>query len=237
MSELNGSDVNGRVFMVTPMKPLREAKSRLDGALDMPSKCALSMLMLDHVLHESRRSTFISARYIVGGDPVVRRLAESGSCTWLPDPDGDLNSAVRHGAHTAFQDGADAVLVLPGDLGLVNVAEIDSLIEASDGLRHVVLCRALRDGGTNAMLVPRGQLVGPIFGPDSFTLHLEAMRQAGIQVKTLQRPGLEFDLDTAEDLAYYRTQRPELTTDLDVWRRRLATEVMTPVGREWKEQE
>ena len=98
----------------------------------------------------------------------------------------------------------------------------------SRGLRHAVLARAIEDGGTNAILAPRGLMVGPRFGANSFAQHLKAARSANVPVEISQAPGLGFDLDTSHDLSVYRQERPDLDQALESWRQKLRTQ--TPVG-------
>ena len=158
---------------------------------------------------------------MVGGDEWVRAVASKESARWQGDPGGGLNEAVRHGASKAFQDGAPAILVLPGDLGLLEPHEVDALLPLSDGLRCVVLARAVTDGGTNAIMAPRGQMVGPCFGPESFARHVEEARKASIPVEVARASGLGFDLDTPRDLSVYREARPGLSEALASWRQKL----------------
>ena len=222
-----GGEVQRRLAIIVPMKPLSEAKSRLSATLDAPSRAALCLLMLRRVLRATHGHPLIHARYVVGGDDQVRRLAEEESASWVADAMGTLNAAVRLGAHTAWDRGADAVLVLPGDLALVAPEDVAALINASWGLRRAAISAAARDGGTNALLTPRGMLVGPHFGPGSFQRHLAAMRAANVPVEVVDRPGLAFDLDTDVDLERLRAMEPGLEAALEPWRRMLAKDVAT----------
>jgi len=215
------------VTVVIPMKPVAQGKSRLDDVLDPPSRAALSLLLLGHVIQASRRSDLTGDHYVVGGDAWVQRLAESESCRWRPDSGGGLNDAASLGAQTAFGDGAKAMLLLPGDLGLLVTEDVDALIQASKGLTRAVLSAAVRDGGTNAVLAPQGSAFTPLFGPDSFVRHRKAMLQAGTPVGSIERPGLGFDLDTPEDLAYYQSLRPDLANLMEPLRRELAATMMS----------
>ena len=207
--------------VIVPMKPAYEGKSRLAEVLDPEGRAALSLLLLQHVLRAVALAATPQETRVVGGDEWVRSVASKESARWQEDPGGGLNEAVRHGANKAFQDGAPAILVLPGDLGLLEPHEVDALLALSDGLRRVVLARAVTDGGTNAIMAPRGQLVGPCFGPESFARHLEEARKASIPVEVAQASGLGFDLDTPEDLLVYRQEWPGLDQALTSWREKL----------------
>lgn len=202
--------------MLVPMKPLRESKSRLQAALDTPARSALALFMLRRVLQAAGSARSDRVRYVVGGDARIQRIAEAEGARWLPDQARDLNAALADGARAAFGHGAEAALILPGDLALLTPDDVDALIEASAGLSRVVLAAAVRDGGTNAILLPRPAFFNPLFGIDSFARHVAALRSAGTTFVALQRPGLDFDLDTPEDLASWRRCCPKEAASLDI---------------------
>ena len=206
---------------IVPMKPAYEGKSRLASVLDSESRAALCLLLLHHVLQAVARAATPLETWVVGGDEWVRSVASQESVCWQADPGGGLNEAIRHAAGSAFEDGAPAILVLPGDLGLIRPEDVDHLVARSCGLECVVLARAVTDGGTNAILTPRGMLVGPCFGPGSFMRHLDAARNASVPVEVSEAPGLGFDLDTPYDLLTYKKERPDLDQALASWREKL----------------
>ena len=199
------------------MKSPTAGKSRLQPLLNGPHRAALSMLLLRHVLRTIQRSAACQHTIVVGGDTPVQALAHELAATWLNDPGKGLNEAVGHAARCALLSGARAVLVLPADLGLLTAADLSDLAAASRGLTSVILSRAQRDGGTNALLVPRGMWLGTLFGPKSFRRHVEAFRAAGYPVIAIARAGLALDIDTPADLAQYRALRPNLDADLNTW--------------------
>ena len=211
----------GLLRVIVPMKPAWEGKLRLTSVLDPEGRAALCLLLLQHVLRAIAQSAATLETWVIGGGDHVQAVASQESARWEVDPGDDLNEAIRHAADRAYEDGAPGVLVLPGDLGLLRPEEVDQLVALSEGLQRVVLARAIMDGGTNAILAPRGLLMGPYFGPNSFRRHLETTQKAGIPVEVADAPGLGFDLDTPEDLLYYRKVKPDLDEALEVWRHKL----------------
>ncbi len=206
---------------IVPMKPAYGGKSRLSGVLDPDSRAALCLLLLQHMLRAVAGASNSLEAWVVGGDEWVRRVAEQESAGWQEDPGEGLNGAIRHAADNAFKNGASAILVLPGDLGLLEAGDVDHMVMLSHGLGRTVIAKAVSDGGTNAILAPRGMLIGPCFGPDSFTRHMEAARSGNVPVEVATTHGLGFDLDTPRDLAAYREQRPGLDQALQSWREML----------------
>jgi 2-phospho-L-lactate guanylyltransferase len=206
--------------VLVPMKPAYEGKSRLAGVLDADGRAALSLHLLQHVLSVAARVAGAET-WVIGGDLWVQHVAALESARWQQDIGGGLNDALRPVIRAAFEIGAPAVLVLPGDLGLLAPGDVEELVGLSDGFRKAVLARAATDGGTNALLSPRGLVVGPSFGPRSFQRHMDEARKAKIQIEISRAPGLAFDLDTCEDLATYRSSQPELESALASWREKL----------------
>ncbi len=220
------------LIILVPMKPAYEGKSRLASVLDEDGRAALSLHLLQHVLSVASRVAGAET-WVIGGDAWVQHVATLESATWQQDTGGGLNEALRPAIRTAFEAGAPAILVLPGDLGLLAPGDVEDLVRLSDGFRKAVLARAAADGGTNALLVPRGLAFGPSFGPGSFQRHMDEAQRARVPVEVSQAPGLAFDLDTPEDLAAYRTARPELESALAYWREKLRSQA-TELAGYWK---
>ncbi len=212
----------GRLVAVVPMKPALEGKTRLSKVLDSGDRAALCLLLLQHVLGAIRQSACSPEIWVIGGDASVRKIAAEESAIWHDARGIGLNEAIRYAADKAFQEGAAGVLVLPGDLGILKPEDVDELVRLSSGLKRFVLASAESDGGTNALLVPRGMLMGPFFGPSSFRRHRDTTLEAGFPVEVAEFPGLGFDLDTPEDLEYYRNVTPDLDVTLSCMKGELA---------------
>ena len=219
------------IICLVPMKPLATAKRRLRRVLDPRSRAALALLMLDHVLDAVAGARTIAETRVVGGDRWVCDAAAGHGAAWLGDT-AALNPALESAARDAYRDGAAAVLILPADLGLLTPADIGFIAGASEGLSRTVLAKAARDGGTNGLLAPQGMLPPLRFGRDSLPAHADLCRRAGIPCKTIDRPGLAFDLDTPYGLGIYRAARPSLDADLDRWRRRIPEDAFASTAEE-----
>ncbi len=221
---------SGMLRVIVPMKPVYEGKSRLAGVLGPESRAALCLHLLQHVLRAVGKSGAALETWVVGGDEWVCALASQESARWQADPGHGLNEAVSHAVGVAFEDGASGILVLPGDLGFLRPEDVDGLVALSAGLRCLVLARAVTDGGTNAILAPRGLMVGPCFGPGSFARHMEEALKTGIPVEVCDLPGLAFDLDTPDDMVHYRKAHPGLDEALAAWRQKLLSAASVEAG-------
>ena len=214
---------------IVPMKPLTGAKSRLRKFLDDDSREALSLLMLAHVLSAVGDSGHAAETTVIGGDAVVRAVAgERGAFVGARSRRRSQRGATGCGRRSVWRwrprcAGASS------DLALLAIEDLDLLVESSRGLSSVVLARASRDSGTNAILAPRGMLLGPSFGPGSFDRHMGDLRRAGLPVEVVDTPGLAFDVDTEADVHRYFAERPDTPRALEGWRARLAAEArVTP---------
>ena len=185
---------------IVPMKPLAEAKTRLWDDLPSLERQAVVLLMLERVVTAALNATARGACVVVGGDEVVREVAEASGARWVPDHATGLNAALWAAIQTAYTDGAEATLFLPGDLPLVTYDDVLTLVAASDQYTRTVCVRASSDGGTNALLQPAGTAFEPLLGQRSFREALSSSNRSGSGAG--QRPILPrvaFDLDTRAD--------------------------------------
>jgi hypothetical protein len=93
------------------------------------------------------------------------------------------------------------MLVLPADLPMLRAPDVGALLEEVPEEGPAVVVSPDAEGtGTNALLLRPPDVAPFLFGTGSFEAHGAAAREAGARVRVLTRPGLAFDLDTAEDL-------------------------------------
>lgn len=187
------------IEVLVPIKPIRDAKSRLSGFLNEDRRSGLTLYMLYRVLQAVRELDEITRCRVVGGDSAIRHVTESLSCAWGFEPGHDLNSSLALAMHQSFAAGASASLILPADLPFITATDIELVIQASRGCAFPTGVRAAKDGGTNALLVPSSMDVTPVFGEDSYSRHESQMRTAGTKLMKVEAPGLYFDVDTPDD--------------------------------------
>lgn len=184
---------------LVPMKPLAEAKTRLWDDLPPLERQAVVLLMLERVVAAAVGATARGACVVVGGDEVVREVAECSGAHWASDTADGLNAALWAAMRDACADRADATLFLPGDLPLILSDDVRALVAASDAYAATVCVRASSDGGTNALLQPAHTAFEPLLGERSFEKHCDAAAAAGVPLVTPDLPRVAFDLDTRAD--------------------------------------
>jgi 2-phospho-L-lactate guanylyltransferase len=189
-----------RVWAVVPAKPLGLGKSRLAGALSARERRSLNERLLRHVLETVITVVGAAHTVVVSRDPVVRALAKARGAQALCERGrGGLNRALAQGARWAGRRGADATLLVHGDLPRLSAAELGTVIAAAGRRASVVAAPDRALAGTNAMLLSPPDAIPLRFGPHSLRRHREAARRRHCRWTLVRAPGLAFDVDRPAD--------------------------------------
>lgn len=181
--------------LIIPVKPLRVGKSRLGGVLAPAERRALNKRFLDHVLSVAAEFPGLDRTTVVSRDADVlddarRRgigvVEESGS--------GDLNHALAEAIDAVDPAAEHDILILPADLPSVTADDLSALCRPP-----VAIAPDRRGAGTNGLFMAAPHRITLGFGPDSLGRHAADARRLGLEPLIVDRPGLAFDVDTAED--------------------------------------
>jgi 2-phospho-L-lactate guanylyltransferase len=185
---------------VLPVKRFYAAKQRLAAGLSGEQRRTLAGAMVADVLEAIGEARTIERTIVVSGDPIAQELAHEAGAEVVPDPeDAGHSEAALAGIARAEVEGAECVVLLPGDCPLLDPRELDRLLT---GLPepYVGIVPDRHGTGTNALVLsPPGAIV-PAFGEGSRERHVEAARQAGIPFGIEELPSIELDLDTPADV-------------------------------------
>ena len=197
------------IWALVPVKPFLRSKSRLAGVLSPDERADLSRGFLSHALDVLAQVPEISQVLVVSRDPAALALARDLHAHTVTEAGApDLNRALTRATQAALVERAGAVLILPTDLPLLAVADVQTLI-AEDGAGPQVALAPDRHGtGTNALFVRPPGLITYAFGPDSFQRHRALAQAAGATVRVCHLAGLALDVDQPEDLAAYQAAHP-----------------------------
>ena len=196
------------VIAIVPMKPLSKGKSRLGKTLSAEQRADLALGMLRRVLLAIKAAS-IETIWVVGGDERVRRMTRNLGGNWIEELGIDLNDTLKKAFELAFEQGSSA-LYIAGDLPFLKPGDIHSMVQSSRRQGNVTLAPARRDGGTNAIMVPRGVPLQPELGQGSFMKHLIQAGRLETSVAINSSPGLGFDLDVVDDLETFQHMEPGL---------------------------
>ena len=205
-------DVVMKLWLLVPVKPFQQGKSRLTEVLAVNERVALNQAMLAHVLASAQAAEVLAGILVVSRDQAALAQAEAAGVIIVREQGQDLNGALSQAAQVAIAQGAEAVLVLPADLPLLTADDIRQLYLLGQAQTGIVITRS-PDGGTNALLVRPPGAIEFAFGPASFARHTQLAQSAGVLVQTYTSPTLALDVDWPEDLARLRTAAGEVDTD------------------------
>ncbi len=202
------------MWAVVPSKQFGVAKRRLAALLSEAERIFLAEVMLNDVLSALHASAQVQGIVVVSKEPVAKRLAERYGATFVLETQSDLSLAVTEGGAHAAALGAEALLIVPGDVPLVTVQEIEQLIRVHGSGRGLTLVPDRSYTGTNGLIVSPINLIRFSYGIDSFNLHAEAARATGSRVQLLELDKLSLDIDTPEDVRALMTyEQPSMTLD------------------------
>lgn len=186
--------------MIVPVKPFGEGKSRLAALLDATQRGEFSRQWLRHVLTVATSWGRFAGMVVISRDPAVLAVASEQGAQPLREQGDDLNLALEMARAYAVAAGADAVLVLPSDLPVLAVEDLDELYDlALEGSGMVIA--SSHDGGTNALLLRPPQAIAYAFGEASFARHIALAAAAGLSIRVYHSATLALDIDHPEDLA------------------------------------
>jgi 2-phospho-L-lactate/phosphoenolpyruvate guanylyltransferase len=192
-----------RTLAVVPVKSFSSAKQRLSGVLAAGARRSLAQAMFADVLSALRRAGGVAAIAVVTDDIGAEAIARRDGVTVLGDERRSGQSdAATIGIGYAQAEGFERVALLPGDVPLLDPAELDELLARTerDGIEVAILPD--RHGtGTNGLVIAPPDALDPSFGPGSFERHVAAAKHRGVAYRSVELPSLALDVDTADDLA------------------------------------
>jgi 2-phospho-L-lactate guanylyltransferase len=196
-------------YAIIPVKPLRQAKSRLARALKPSTRAALVRAIFSRTLDVITQVDRIAGTIVVSRDLTIMELARQRSnVIALAEAESGLNSAITQGAawtcaHGAGAHGGQAVIVIPVDLPFITAADLDALLDLATDPRCLVIAPDRHDDGTNLMLVRPPDAVQFAYGSASFNAHRAQAAERGLQVHIYRSATSGLDLDVPDDLALY----------------------------------
>jgi len=190
-----------KTFAIVPIKRFENAKTRLSSILDTDDRIRLSLLMLKDTLQILSAVHSLSQVITVSADKRVGEIAvKYGANFLLEEKERGVNSAVALADSYCMKKAADATMVIPHDLPLLDSTDISKACElAENESRCIVICPSLRYDGTNMLLRKPPSIIATFYDADSYNMHVKAAIRLGIPVKRLLSKGLVHDIDTPED--------------------------------------
>jgi 2-phospho-L-lactate/phosphoenolpyruvate guanylyltransferase len=190
-----------KTFAIVPVKKFENAKVRLSPMLSADDRIHLSSLMLDDTLSMLAGVQPLQQVIVVSGDRRAEEITGGHGAKFLHEQkESGVNSAVMMADSYCIKQGADATVVVPQDLPLLDANDVAMACDlAVNEDRCIVICPSLRYDGTNLLLRKPPSVMETYYDNDSYETHIKAASQRGIPVKLFFSKKLMSDIDTPED--------------------------------------
>lgn len=188
------------IWALVPVRSFRGAKERLSAILTPAARTKLARAMLDDVLSLLQASDGLAGVAVTSPDEAVLDEARRFGALPLREPVGSgLNGGLDFARKALVEHGADALLVLPGDVPQLDPVDLQLLLAAMPA-PGVVVAQA-DDGGTTGLFLRPPVGVPFCFGPDSGSKHQVAATALGLRCAVVRPASLTWDVDRPDDLA------------------------------------
>lgn len=173
----------------------------MSAMLSTDERSRLSSLMLAGTLEVLASAQSLKQVLVVSGDRRAQEIATRYGAKFLyEEKESGVNSAVAIADDYCIQEGADATVVIPQDLPLLDAVDISmacSLAESEE--KCIVICPSFRYDGTNLLLRKPPAAIKTYYDNDSYEAHIKTARGLRIPVKLFFSKKLMADIDTPED--------------------------------------
>ena len=186
------------LWLLVPVKPFGEGKSRLASVLNDTQRSDLSRRLLVRLLTLAQTSELFTGILVISRDDEVLQVAGDANVATLRESGYGLNAALDAAREQVLEWQAEAILVLPADLPWITEGDLADLVSAGTA-RSIVLAPS-QDGGTNALLLRPPSAIKFLYGKGSARRHADMAEERGLSVVLLERPTLAFDIDSPVDL-------------------------------------
>ena len=196
------------MWAVLVIKGFERGKTRLSGGLAPCDRVALARELGLHALDALARSEALDGLLVATDSPRVEVIAEEIGALVSRDQQGaDLAAIVDDALALLAARGAPRAAVFMADLPLLqpeDVAQIKDRAHQAD----LTLVPNREGRGTNALALSLPTPLRTCFGHrDSLARHIERARLAGLSHQIVENPRIALDIDTSEDLRFYRSLR------------------------------
>ncbi len=202
------------IWAIVPVKPLNRSKSRLSTVLDIEQRETFSREMLERTLGILKQVEKISDILVVSRDTAaLKHIRQFGVQTLQESGTPELNDSLTRATQVVGSWNASAVLIVAGDIPLLEVGDIEGMIGLAEHSPAVVIATDRHRDGTNVMLVSPPGLIPYRYGSGSLYRHIEEARAASVEPAHFHSPTIELDVDTPEDFTLYRRMLSEREID------------------------
>lgn len=184
-----------------PVRSIAGAKQRLAGCLDARRREELALAMLEDMLAALAASTHLDRIVVVSSDgDLLAHARHCGAETLEEGQARGLNAAVAFAAAELERQGVRRLLVIPGDVPLLDPFEIDALMDVDAARYPVVAVPSSSGTGTNALVTSPPTVIDFCFEGESLAAYRRECRARQVELLFLSLEGFAIDIDTPADL-------------------------------------
>lgn len=193
---------------IVPIRSISAGKTRLADVLSNDERAHLTRAMLAKVIEAITSADEVARVMVISPDEDTLEHAASLHERIVPilQPEKypGLDGAIEQGVGEAVSAGAANIMIVFGDLPTVTGNDIRNVLRRD---APVVIGPDRQLAGTNVLMLRRGLELEALrafhfqYGPGSYMRHLQEAHDLGLDVVTVNMPGIALDLDTPEDLA------------------------------------
>lgn len=193
------------MWVLIPLKNFVDAKLRLSGMLSAAERRGLVQAMVEDVLAVVVAEPSLKGVVLLSDDPSAGLLAgHFGVQCWSERALGavGLNGVVSAGVSRLAAQGADAVMVVHGDIPLMDGGELAQLLDSHRSRfgPRVTIAPDRHGDGSNIVLCSPPQVMAFAYGENSCHAHRRNADNSGASCEVLPLPGVGRDIDNADDL-------------------------------------
>src|SRR5215204_1994307 len=191
-----------KTFAIVPVKRFENAKTRLSPILDMDDRILLSSLMLEDTVKTLSSVRSLTQVVIVSADKRAEEMAAKHGVNFLwEEKEKGVNAAVALAESYCIREAAEATVVIPQDLPLLDAIEVSTACQlAENQSKCIVICPSLRYDGTNMLLRKPPSVIATFYDTDSYNMHVKAALKLGIPVKRLFSKSIMYDIYNLKDV-------------------------------------
>ncbi len=170
--------------------------------------------MLQDTLATLANSKHLDQILVVSSDIRAKKIAEEYGAGFIcEEKDSGVNSAVMRADRYSTDAKADATVVIPQDLPLLDASEIDRICGAAgQDSRCIVICPSTRYDGTNILLRKPPTVIKIHYDNNSYNMHVKAAAELGVQARVFESQKLMFDIDKPDDVRQLAAMPDEMIT-------------------------
>ena len=193
------------------MKPFEYGKSRLASLISDEERYRLNRALLTQTLSVISKCNFNQHVIVISKGQEALTIAQANNFECLQEyPPFGLNRSLRKVVKALNLKQASSITVIPADLPLLGVEELNFLFELRNTKEGMIIVPDRHHVGTNILSLKPMNAIPFKYGRASFSKHVQLAKMAEIACYIHDSSFLGLDLDTKQDLQVLMQLCPDI---------------------------